>query len=334
MPRQTRPAVPACVLIVCLAAVAGCDRDGVGNAAPGAAPAAGGSAAPAASLAEARRGFTTKLLRKEADGEPAPEPPAQSFELVRYDAPPGKLVAYVSRVPAGAAKWPVIVWLFGGFSNGIGETAWEPAPPSNDQSARAFREGGVVTMYPSLRGGNDNPGFKEGFLGEVDDVLAAAEFLARHDSVDPTRVYLGGHSTGGTLALLAAAAAPPGRFRAVFAFGPAADACDYGQEVLPFDVDDERECAVRSPARWAATVRTPVFVLEGAGDPGNIPALQDLAAAAKGNPAVRFHAVDLANHSSILAPATKLLAAKVMADTGPSTNIAISEQELGRMLRG
>ena len=32
-------------------------------------------------------------------------------------------------------------------------------------------------MFPSLRGGNNNPGSKEGFFGEVDDVLAAADLL-------------------------------------------------------------------------------------------------------------------------------------------------------------
>ena len=60
-------------------------------------------------------------------------------------------------------------------------------------------------MFPSLRGGNDNPGNKEGFLGEVDDVLAAADFLSKQEFVDPNRIYLGGHSTGGTLVLLVAA---------------------------------------------------------------------------------------------------------------------------------
>lgn len=54
-------------------------------------------------------------------------------------------------------------------------------------------------MFPSLRGGNDNPGVKEGFLAEVDDVLAAADFLGKQNYVDPGRIYLGGHSTGGTL---------------------------------------------------------------------------------------------------------------------------------------
>ena len=86
-------------------------------------------------------------------------------------------------------------------------------------------------MFPSLRGGNDNPGRKEGFLGEVDDVLAAADFLATVDYVDPRRLYLGGHSTGGTLVLLVAESSD--RFRAVFSFGPVDDVSGYGGAVPP-----------------------------------------------------------------------------------------------------
>jgi dipeptidyl aminopeptidase/acylaminoacyl peptidase len=59
-------------------------------------------------------------------------------------------------------------------------------------------------MFPSLRGGNDNPGRHGGFYGEVDDVLAAHDYLSRQPYVDPKRIYPGGHSTGGTLALLTA----------------------------------------------------------------------------------------------------------------------------------
>ena len=73
-------------------------------------------------------------------------------------------------------------------------------------------------MYPSLRGGNNNPGHMESFFGEVDDVLAARALLAKLPYVDPERIYLGGHSTGGTLALLVAECS--GAFRGVFAFGP------------------------------------------------------------------------------------------------------------------
>jgi dienelactone hydrolase len=56
-------------------------------------------------------------------------------------------------------------------------------------------------MQPALRGSNGNPGRNECLF---DVVIAAARFLRERPDVDPTGVYLGGHSTGGTLALLAA----------------------------------------------------------------------------------------------------------------------------------
>src|SRR5205085_2693378 len=111
---------------------------------------------------------------------------------------------------------------------------WQDEPPQNDQTASAYRKAGIATMFPSLRGGNDNPGFKESLFGEVDDVLAAREYLARQDFVDPKRIYLGGHSTGGTLVLLAAASTD--QFRAVFSFGPVDDIRGYGP-VFPLYFD-------------------------------------------------------------------------------------------------
>ncbi len=113
-------------------------------------------------------------------------------------------------------------------------------------------------LYPSLRGGNSNPGQIEAFFGEVDDVLAATEFVAQLPYVDPQRIYLGGHSTGGTLALLVAAASD--RYRAVFSFGPVDDVAGYGADVLPFNPFDQREVVLRSPIYWLDRIKTPVFV--------------------------------------------------------------------------
>ena len=104
--------------------------------------------------------------------------------------------------------------------------SWEPAERSNDQSAAALRPSGLVLMVPALRGASGNPGTPECFLGEVDDILAARAHLAQRADVDPARIYLGGHSTGGTLVLLAAASTD--QFRAVFALGPVADPRQYG----------------------------------------------------------------------------------------------------------
>ena len=52
-------------------------------------------------------------------------------------------------------------------------------------------------MYPSLRGGNQNPGHVEGLYGEVEDLLAAYDHLAAKDYVDPNRIYVTGLSMGG-----------------------------------------------------------------------------------------------------------------------------------------
>jgi acetyl esterase/lipase len=276
-------------------------------------------------LPDARRGFQTKLVRQVAANQPVEEPPAEFFRSVRYKSPAGDLAAYVSQPPQDGMKHPAIIWIFGGFSNGIGATAWEESPPENDQSASAFRKAGIVMMYPSLRGGVDNPGFQEGFFGEVDDVLAAADYLAQQEFVDPKRIYLGGHSTGGTLALLVAASTD--RFRAVISFGPVDDVGGYGTEVLPFDTSNDQEFDLRAPILWMHSIRCPTFVLEGTGQPGNFDAVRALDRASS-NPLVQVHMVKGADHFSILAPATRLIAEKIIRDDGPTTNLAISEDEL------
>ena len=63
---------------------------------------------------------------------------------------------------------------------------------------------GFVVLIPMLRGENGLPGSYSMFYDEVDDVLAAAEVLALTPGVDANRLYVAGHSVGGTLTMLAA----------------------------------------------------------------------------------------------------------------------------------
>ena len=284
----------------------------------------GGQPEKQVALPEARRGFTTKLLPQNPEREPVAKPPAALFRVVQYESPAGKMAAYLSKDPADGKKHPAIIWIFGGFGNDIGDTAWKAQPANNDQSASAFRKAGIVMMYPSLRGGTENPGSNESFFGEVDDVLAAADFLAKQDFVDPNRIYLGGHSTGGTLVLLVAASSS--RFRAVFSFGPTDDVAGYGAEQLTFDTSNKRELELRSPKRWLHSIQSPVFVLEGDGE-GNVEQLQLMSRASR-NPLAHFHMVKGGSHFSILAPMTRLIAGKILRDDGPKTNIEFTEQEL------
>ena len=281
-----------------------------------------------ASLPEARKGFETKLVSRGSDRVPVDQPPQQVFSIVHYDSPVGKLPAYLSPDPQDGQKHPAIVWITGGDCNTIGDV-WSEATPDNDQTASAFRKAGIPMMFPSLRGGNDNPGQKEGFFGEVDDVIAAADYLAQQPFVDPERIYLGGHSTGGTLVLLVAAASD--RFQAVFSFGPVDDVSGYGlnSDFLPFDTWNRREVQLRSPIRWLHSVKSPVFVFEGTVD-GNIDCLHAMKRRSK-NPLVHCLAVKGTDHFGILAPVNGLIAGRITNDTGDKTNLSFTESELSAL---
>src|SRR5207302_4399591 len=126
------------------------------------------------------------------------------------------------------------------------------------------------------------------------------------------------------LVLLVAAATD--RFRAVFSFGPADDLHNYGQEFHPFDTADDREFELRAPARWLHSIRKPTFVFEGT-EQSNIDSLNTISRLST-NSLVHVHPVNGANHFSILYPMTRLIARKIISDTGPTTNIAFSESEL------
>ena len=297
----------------------------------GCAATAPGAAAPAQTLAQTRQNFKTQLVPAAADKTPAETPPADLMKLVKYPAPGGPTSAYLTNDPKDGKKHPAIVWITGGDNNSIGDV-WSPSSPDNDQSAAQFERVGVVTMYPAQRGGNDNPGQKEGFLGEADDILAARDFLAKQPYVDAKRIYLGGHSTGGTMALLVAEQSD--KFRAIFALGAVDDVAGYGADsgFLPFDINNEKEVEVRSPIHWLQNVKSPTYLIEGATGQGNIASLRAMKDA-NTNPQIQFFAVQGGDHFGIIAPVNRVLAQKIVADTGEKSAINLSETELSDALK-
>ncbi|KAM3116182.1 alpha/beta hydrolase family protein [Phormidesmis sp. 146-33] len=258
--------------------------------------------------------------------QPVEAAPTSIFQTIKYPAPSGKLAAYLSPNPGDGKKHPAMIWITGGDSNTIGDV-WSPAPRDNDQTAAAFRKAGIVMMFPSLRGGNDNPGTKEGFLGEVDDVIAAANYLAKQDYVDPKRIYLGGHSTGGTLVLLVAQTS--NLFRGVFSFGPVEDVSRYGADsgFLPFDISNQKEVEVRSPLHWLSSIRSPVWFFEGT--EGNVDSLRAMSEAST-NPKVQFIEVKDVDHFATLAPINEIIAKKILKDTGEMSTLSISPKEVNQ----
>lgn len=283
-------------------------------------------------LAEARKGFETSFRDGRPQGEAPQAPPSSDGQLVHYSSPAGSLAAYLTPLPKDGASHPAIIWIAGGDSNTIDASLFENQPSANDQTAQQYRQAGIVTMYPSLRGGNDNPGHREGLYGEVDDVLAAADFLGRQPGIDPTRIYLGGHSVGGTLVTLVAETSP--RFRAAFAFGPVTDPALHQRDSVPLDPTNKPEMALRRPIDWLSSVKSPLFIVEGTDGPvTNIDEWRAFQRAST-NPNIHFVAVRGANHFSDLAPANRAIAAKILADKGSKVALTLEEADIRAKMAG
>ncbi|NVJ25618.1 MULTISPECIES: alpha/beta hydrolase family protein [Myxococcus] len=207
----------------------------------------------------ARSGFKTKLLWRgpaPQEGEAGLTP--KGATVVTYRSGGLDLTAYVSPVPQDGKKHPAVLFLHGGFA--FGEEDWEMSSP--------FREAGFVVMMPLLRGENGQPGTFTFFYDEVDDVLAAAAALSRLPGVDPSRLYVSGHSVGGTLALLAAQTSRAFRAAASLSGSPQQKSFIVGREdIVPFEMTNAREFAMRSPVDFATSFKCPTRLYFGSEEP-------------------------------------------------------------------
>ncbi|WP_437903632.1 alpha/beta fold hydrolase [Sorangium sp. So ce327] len=205
--------------------------------------------------AEARAKFKTKLIST----DPAPQryqnvPPPPGAREISYLSGGLKLKAWVSEPPADGRRLPAVLFLHGGFAFALED--WEMAAP--------YRDAGFVVLMPMLRGENGLPGGFSMFFHEVDDVLAAADALAKLPYVQPDRLHVAGHSVGGTLTLLAAMGSD--RFRAAASFSGSPNQIDWssGQtRLIPFSPYDIREFQIRSPVAYATSFRCPVRLYHG-----------------------------------------------------------------------
>ncbi len=309
LPLSTHSSMQKLICSVAIVIFLGCDSAGrPASSSTGASSPNTSSGGQPQTLLEARQGFTTKIV-KSGESYGAPDtPPGKEFELIRYQSPAGRLAAYLTADPRDGQRHPAIVWITGGDNNTIGDV-WSARDRSNDQSVSAFRKAGIVVMFPSQRGGNDNPGRREGFYGEVDDILAATDHLAKLPYVDPDQIYLGGHSTGGTLAMLVGACSD--RYRAIFSLGPVAAAEQYGGEYVYCDPNNEAEMRLRSPIYWMHCVASPMYVLEG--EDGNWDGAIEIMAAENSNPKIKFFKIDGHDHFSVIAPLVERLASQIVA---------------------
>jgi len=278
------------------------------------------------SFAETRADFTTTLTQQNNNQNPIPTPPEGVFELVHYPSEVGYLAAFVSPDPGDGQLHPLMIWIVGGWNYGISDLPWSYPEWDNDQTGSAFREAGILMMYPSFRGANGNPGYFETLYGDINDILAALEFAAALPYVDPNRVYLGGHSTGGTRVLLASALTDA--FRATFSFGPVADIGNHNRAQFTFDLNDREERRMRSPIHWMGDISSPTFIFEGAGGGASTAADVRRLGEASDNVDVHTFIIEGGDHFDILAPVTGLVAQKILQDTGASVNITLTDSQI------
>lgn len=258
-------------------------------------------------LLQEKRSFATKIVKRGDSLGPPDDPAGSDFELKKFSSEVGELAAYITKDPGDGKKHPAIIWITGGDCNSIGDV-WSANERSNDQSAAGFRQAGVVMMFPSLRGGNDNPGQREGFYGEVNDVISAHTYLAQVPYVDREQIYLGGHSTGGTLVLLVAASTD--LFKGVFSLGPVATPSQYGGDFMYCDLANEKEIELRSPILWMKDIKTPTIVFEG--QDGNWDGSISVMRQENTNPNLTFHRIIRHDHFSIIAPLTERLGKQIV----------------------
>ncbi|WNJ20676.1 alpha/beta hydrolase fold domain-containing protein [Pontibacter sp. G13] len=67
---------------------------------------------------------------------------------------------------------------------------------------KPFLDASYVVFLPTFRGEQGNPGTFEMFLGEVDDAVAATNWLRDQTDINSNEVFVFGHSSGGALASL------------------------------------------------------------------------------------------------------------------------------------
>lgn len=259
-------------------------------------------------LVQARREFKTNYMHDSRFNIPLPNPPQSLFEKIIYKSDGLSLPAFVTPDPIDGKRHPAIVWLTGGESNTLSTDFWEKQSKSSDESASQYRESGIIMMFPTLRGGNDNLGKIEDNFGEVDDVIAAAKKMSTLPYVDPNQIYLGGHSTGGSLVLLVSEVASqtaPDLFKAVVSYGPALKINWGNDREVDFDY------RLRSPEYFLDEIRVPTFVIEGVKELSDVSRLESICKSTR-NANLTCLFIKPYNHFSILAPMNSLIADQIL----------------------
>lgn len=196
-------------------------------------------------------------------------------ERVFYPSSGGLTVSgLLFRPEEGVGPWPTIIVNHAGFGT---------AGDFSDV-ALMIRDRGYLVFNPDFRGSGMSQGSHEGAKGEVDDVIAAIDYLQQQGLVEGDRVGIYGQSHGAAVAVLAAARDPrikavvaeAGFYDAVGLYNNIASSTDPAAEALKNELlpmvggtpeQVPQEYAVRSALNQVDTIRAAVLIIHGEKDP-------------------------------------------------------------------
>lgn len=211
----------------------------------------GDTAAIAKSFATQREGGTTLVREMPSPQDYDLDGPPDGAQEVTYTSGDYQLKAWITTPPTDGKKHPAVVYAHGGFAFGLQD--WLDIQP--------YIDAGYQVMVPMRRGENGNPGSFEFFFGEVDDTIAAGNYFSKQPYVDTERLFLSGHSTGGTLAMLAAMLPSP--YQAVASFEGAPDIKSFIginlSKYVPFK-KEQREYDIRSAIKQVSSLDKPLYI--------------------------------------------------------------------------
>jgi dipeptidyl aminopeptidase/acylaminoacyl peptidase len=199
-----------------------------------------------------------------------------TYESVTYAGANGAPIQMWVNYPPGfdrSRRYPLFLLIHGGPHNAITDGMqfrW---------NAQVFSSWGYVTAWPNFHGSS---GFGNAFADAInpqwdklpyEDVLKAAEWLARQPWIDSTRMVAGGGSYGGYLTSILLGRPHP--FKALVAHAAVYNlytqvGADYGAAVPRFGghwtEENQRVFGTASPHFGAGSFRTPTLVVHGQKD--------------------------------------------------------------------
>jgi len=213
---------------------------------------------PPKTFAQERRAFETNLTKRAESPQEFDEDAPEGVKEVEYSSGERQLKAWLI-LPDREPPFPAVVFAHDGFA--LRRTDYD--------AARPFVDHGFAVLLPSWRGENGNPGDFEMCYGEVDDLVAAIDYMSTRKKVDKDSVFAAGYGVGATNVMLACEITDRLRKAAACAGRPDMFEAGEAYESAPFNQRDHKERMMRSPQHFLDDLKCPMILLYGDKDPSD-----------------------------------------------------------------